>query len=412
MLIADEIQTLARQDGIRLSCVLRAPRLSSLDGQQLWIDYPIEYADAVREPANAVLAATLMIAMAVRQPLHIASPVSERLLQGARTFARIMHTWRPELDEVDISTDGTLIDPAVGAKVASFFSGGVDSFYTLLKREGRSDTDDETISHLLFIRGYDLSLDRDHQLYAATLEGVSDIAARLRKALIPVASNIRAVQMPFVPWDFSHGTALVSVALGLSGLLKRVHVPSRGHALQDSLPWGSHPRTDPLWSTESLEVVHDGSEATRLQKVQQIAQSDIALTHLRVCYENRRGKYNCGRCGKCVRTMVNLEVAGALARCQTFRQPLRLRDVARLVLQKENDRAFMRENYEALSASGANVPLQRALARCLGRKRSVITEARSISLRFRRWIRSAVMAADRLLLRSTIKRAYRAWLRP
>ena len=32
-------------------------------------------------------------------------------------------------------------------------------------------------------------------------------------------------------------------------------------------PLGSHPLLDPLWSSEDVELVHDGCEATRLDKL-------------------------------------------------------------------------------------------------------------------------------------------------
>ena len=74
----------------------------------------------------------------------------------------------------------------------------------------------------------------------------------------------------------------------------------------------SHPALDPLWSTEAVEVVHDGAETRRVDKVAALAASPLALRYLRVCWENRGGAYNCGRCGKCMRTMVDLDLAGAL----------------------------------------------------------------------------------------------------
>ena len=393
-LIAEAIHVKERTDAVRLSATLR-------DGpttQEVWIDYPTgtRVADV---PGNAILAATVMRAMAQHRPLHVAAPVSRRLVDGARAFMRVLHGWLPELAEVALTTEGTAEEPP-GSATATFFSGGVDSFYTLLTQEA-------TISHVLFIRGYDLSLERDHRLYATTLAAVRDVAAQLGKTMVPVASNIRLVLAPFVSWDFAHGAALLSVALGLGGL-GRVYVPGT-HTRRDSFPWGSHPATDPLWSTEALEVIHDGgNEVTRVQKVQRLAESDVALRHLRVCFENRYAAYNCGRCGKCLRTMVNLEVAGALTRCQTFRRPLRLRDVRRLVLRSENERSFMRENYEALAGSGANLPLQQAVAHCLAQRPSWW---RGMGPRLAHWLRHAIMAVDARRLGGTVKALSRRWLR-
>jgi hypothetical protein len=69
---------------------------------------------------------------------------------------------------------------------------------------------------------------------------------------------------------------------------------------------------DEMFSTECLEVLHDGAEATRPMKVARIIQwnRDLVLQHLRVCLENRGGASNCGRCKKCVRTAVALRILG------------------------------------------------------------------------------------------------------
>ena len=70
---------------------------------------------------------------------------------------------------------------------------------------------------------------------------------------------------------------------------------------------------------ETTTFIHDGTEATRLKKViSQIARSPLALEHLRVCFANEKSAYNCGQCDKCLRTMINLYVAGVLEQSSTF----------------------------------------------------------------------------------------------
>jgi hypothetical protein len=162
-----------------------------------------------------------------------------------------------------------------------------------------------------------------------------------------------------------HGAALAAVALGIQGFWGRAYIP----ATQDyanMYPTGSHPLLDPMWSTESVRIINDGAEATRIQKVQwKIACSDVALRHLRVCWENRDSKYNCGRCEKCIRTMVNLEIAGVLKECRSFDRPLDYRELRCVALGSHVQRALMAQNYEAALAAGSNRSLIRALRVCL-----------------------------------------------
>src|SRR5439155_14974464 len=99
------------------------------------------------------------------------------------------------------------------------------------------------------------------------------------------------------------------------------------HNYGDMFPWGSHPILDPHWSTEAVQVHNDGCEAQRLDKLQLVIQSDVAMRHLRVCYSNKLDRYNCNRCEKCLRTKIALYALGALDRSQTLDSKLDLNRV-------------------------------------------------------------------------------------
>jgi len=64
-------------------------------------------------------------------------------------------------------------------------------------------------------------------------------------------------------------------------------------------------------------VAHDGAAFTREQKLTLLAKSPMALRTLRVCWRSGTDE-NCGACNKCYRTMVQLELLGALDRCGTL----------------------------------------------------------------------------------------------
>jgi hypothetical protein len=163
-----------------------------------------------------------------------------------------------------------------------------------------------------------------------------------------------------VHWEIFHGAALASVAHLLSPLFRKVYIPS-SYSFQHLSPWGSHPLVDPLWSSEDLELIHDGCEASRVDKAIAIASNETALHFLRVCWRNYENAYNCGCCEKCVRTMVNLRLAGALERCQAFDKPLRLGMVAAVNTQSINVEHFVQENLDAAEQQGTDPSLIRAL---------------------------------------------------
>ena len=134
-------------------------------------------------------------------------------------------------------------------------------------------------------------------------------------------------------------------------------------------PWGSHPLLDPLWSTEDIEFTHDGCEALRSAKIKAIARAPLALSTLRVCWANEQAEYNCGRCEKCLRTMIALHVVGALDRCTTFNQPLSVTAVRRMQLGESSELFLRAEIVAALGPSPKDRKLARAIEHVLRRRR-------------------------------------------
>jgi len=61
---------------------------------------------------------------------------------------------------------------------------------------------------------------------------------------------------------------------------------------------------------------------------------------LRVCWENRGGRYNCGTCEKCLRTMAELYLAGALERCRTLPDRIDIDALSRLPVSDPSRRSF------------------------------------------------------------------------
>src|SRR5262249_15192390 len=72
-----------------------------------------------------------------------------------------------------------------------------------------------------------------------------------------------------------------------------------------------------LFSTQRMRVMQDGAPFSRGQKLEYIAPSSIVQRYLRVCWRSGTDQ-NCGRCGKCLRAMVALEVLGFRDRCTSF----------------------------------------------------------------------------------------------
>jgi hypothetical protein len=168
----------------------------------------------------------------------------------------------------------------------------------------------------------------------------------------------------------------------------RTYVPS-SWTYAHLVPWGSHALLDSLWSTEACELVHDGAESPRTGKVAAIVASDVALRVLRVCLADTDA-YNCGRCEKCLRTMVTLHLLGVKA--PTF-PPL-------------GSLAALRQ--APVDAGATDLSANIELAEKVGHR----DIARALKSALRRYkLRRLAREADALLLGGLIRRAYR-WRRP
>ncbi len=399
-------------DGREISAVV--------DGYRLW--YRIPRSIPFVRSGDPFVAAALLPAMARGEELEVdpVLPVSPKLIQGLAQLQVIHHSWNPALKIVPVRATAAPA-PSLHAGAMSFFSGGVDSEFTFLKRK-------DEISHLVFIQGFDFyahegdftafsvedisnlaqlgdMLLRPRQaavefvragLSGPTLESLSSFSAtglapetleerlardlekiinggsiydekrfsgvplrpqtreqltkpatgespmRLNrllledafsleiarrdssayrtavarnaafasssgKTLIPVATN----HYPFgyrynLSRNLTQGSALASIALLLR--FARVFIPA-AYSYSQLIPLGSHPLTDPLWSAEGVDIVHEGAEARRVEKVVRIAEDPSALANLRVCFNDMN--VNCGHCAKCLRTLIPLRLLGA-----------------------------------------------------------------------------------------------------
>ncbi len=122
---------------------------------------------------------------------------------------------------------------------------------------------------------------------------------------------------------------------------------------------------DPLWSTEATEIVYDGAEATRAQKVMNcLCHSELARQSVRVCL-SADDHYNCGRCEKCLRTMIPFYVAGCLEKSPAFPPTLAVEEVAQHVYATHGKIQFIQENIDLLQGKADKSPLDHRLIRAL-----------------------------------------------
>ena len=376
--------TRTREGAAEVACTIR-DELRELPAT-LWFRVH-DHAEPLGATADPFGAAVAIGAMALGRPVRVAGAMSASLVDGLGRVARQYEAWSAAamypVTRVPLDAE-TTARPRLGTEAASFFSGGLDSFYTLLRNLARYPPGDaRRIQRALLVHGFDVPLDD-----AATFARVRDDAGRAAEALgvrlTVITTNVRDV-LRGLDWDVhGHGVGLAATGLALGALLHTVYIPSSGQPLSANLPNAVHPSLVPWWSTEGLEFVSDGGWATRTDKTRVVGRSAVARAHLRVCWEAPGGG-NCGACEKCLRTMVDLHLAGALADCHTFPDAIDAGRIRRLRLPGA-DLPFWGEMLELLRATGRDGGLAEAVETALARP----AWARSPAGRVDRYVRGGL----------------------
>lgn len=261
------------------------------------------------------LTAILLPCMKTGEDICIEGAVSKKLLENAEKIMDLIESWNIGLKKVKIQVSEIAPATAKNTKLetASFFSAGVDSFYTYLKHKTKQDK----IKSFILVHGFDIPL-TNKNLFSQTRQVVEKIAKEEKIKAVFVETNTGEIIEKYLIWDFAHGGALAAVGLFLGQEFKNIFIPA-GLRKDEVFPYGTHPDLDKLWSTEKTEFIHDGTEYNRLGKILNVvSKSDLALRYLRVCSQNIKGKYNCSKCYKCLQTMIELVCANALYQAKTF----------------------------------------------------------------------------------------------
>lgn len=277
-----------------------------VDHQGVWFESgDIDLDRSIESFASALL----LPAVRRHRQLDLAGqPVSQQWQENVRQLMAVWREWwnYPVLEPHAARTH-EIRDRAEGRALC--FTGGLDSFYSLLR--------DERPDALVFVQGYDIPLD-DEVRMSAWNDALTRVGTETGIRAIRLRSNLRAHPLVMASqWDRAHGGGLAAVGHLLAGsfgtLVIASSAPTRyGHA------WGSHERTDPLWSSDRLRVVHHGASESRVEKLRAVADEPLVQGQLRVCWANRTRAGNCSRCDKCVSTMAMIAVCGDASRFATF----------------------------------------------------------------------------------------------
>ncbi|MFO0905042.1 MAG: hypothetical protein U0939_18700 [Pirellulales bacterium] len=328
---------------------------AQVNGVELWFESP----DAELSASPEAFASALLIpALDQQSRLVLDQPLDPLWRGNVESICERLHEWwgYAKTPPIDAPIGSAVSSAARHDVAAQCFSGGCDSFYSLLR--GGHNT-----QSLVLVHGFDIS-HFDRRRFEHARRSASAVAAATGKRLIVVRTNLRKHRtFSASNWERTHGGALAAIGHLLSPVFQRLVIPS-SYTYDDPNPWGSHWQIDPLWTSSRMEIFYDDASLYRLNKLQRMASEPLVREHLRVCYENSSATGNCSRCDKCVRTMLQLEALGERQNYSVFdrRTPLvAILDSHGVVPD------WLAPRYEALIAQGLAPDLVAAIRRMLAR---------------------------------------------
>lgn len=350
---------------------------------RLWYRVPSPYRAALTQTCDPYVLATVFTAMHEATDLVVHGEVSPSLLQNLEEYQAAWACWRPErYTKIAIVADVERDHPPAngGGKALVAFSGGVDSSFTVFRhRTGRCGRLQRNIGAGVMVHGFDIPLEQ-REVFDAARRKSQAILSSLGLDLIPVATNLRQIPQD---WEDVFAAATASCLMLLQNGYDTGLIGSSEPYHSLVLPWGSNPVTDWMLSTPAFRIVHDGAAFSRIDKIRELAFWPEALKYLRVCWRGQQKDRNCGRCEKCIRTILDMRVVG-LSLPECFEQDVSDSQILNLKKLNGPQRAEFNQILVAARAASINESWVRAVEICLYRNKLAASGQRSFWQRVQR----------------------------
>lgn len=297
----------------------------------IFFSVPSEQADWIRPEPNAFMVGTAMAAMWNGETrLEIEGGVDPQLSARLKLALRLITCWhksplRPP--RIGAPAEVRPLPDISRSTTAQFLSGGVDSLSALYWNASQYQKGDpRRVSVAFFVHGLDVGdPNKPDRLDVWDLGNLklSSLCRELDVELVAVKVNLRNLAMSWRLYGgWQHASLLAAIAHAASARIHRCIIAPDYSIEYIPHPHGSHPWLNSYFGADFLEITTgDMEQFSRLEKVRFLSTQPGVLDALRVCWDAAaipQGHLNCGRCLKCVRTMLAFMVCGQLTRTTAF----------------------------------------------------------------------------------------------
>lgn len=291
-------------------------------------------ADRMRARADGFAIACLPLAMWHRESrMRVEAELCTRLREGLRVIRETFLGWYPRCSRVEVEPAKGFAPtrPPSERRTASMLSGGIDGLAAL-----RMNRLDYPLDHpqsirdcitLFGINNFDVDsrgpVPERLAAFDALLGRLRIVAEAERFELHPVYTNVRSLAPSYTYWTrMGFGAGHIAAAHLFHGYLDKVLYASDGDG-GDPGPGAWHPRFVRHFSTDAVQVEPTEILMTRMEKTALVSEWGWGRRMMQPCHYVRipeRGKINCGRCEKCIRTMLALIGLGRLGEVDAFEE--------------------------------------------------------------------------------------------
>lgn len=292
---------------------------SDRPARRIFFEVPAEFAEGLStEPEAFALGCAVPAMNHGERRLTIEGALCPRVREGLHALSVLLRDWYGDgVTALTVDAAGGFRPkPAAPPRSALFLSGGIDSLFTLVSNRADFPLDHPaSFRDALVVKGFSFFPPDTAQagdVWRRSWAAVRTLSAEAGVSAIPVTSNLRELEPDFMMFASRYfGVMLAAVGHALARRVTNVSVGSDMHLTQ-LFPWGAHPLVFPMVCSSAVEIVESGGGRTRLEKTRFLAGHPGMLDALTVCPEGPfpDDALNCGRCEKCVRTLLSLMIAG------------------------------------------------------------------------------------------------------
>ncbi len=286
---------------------------------EIWYGVEKKYAEFLCwERADAFLLAFLPYAMAFEHDIVIDAPVSERLYYQLVNYyipclAKFTHYYSAiQIDCTELDSTNFGIN---ASGVATGFSAGVDSFYSVLKHLDNEE-EEYKLTHLTFFKvGATGSFggEKAERVFKHRVNQFKEYATLHNLEFVIVDSNIS--EHARMSYNYIHTFRSMSAVLALQKLFRVYYYASTGTIGDFCFNVVDVANFDFFnlnnFTVEGMQLYSVGLDCERLEKQEYIQEFEDTYKYLNVC--NKEAD-NCSRCEKCIRTMAGFHCLGTLER--------------------------------------------------------------------------------------------------